>query len=349
MLMNSIPANSLPSVHGNTKKAPHLNAVSSTDGRSPISGTRAGETDGLRLHRSRERTAIDAAQPLVDIAATEAVRRQTLTWRGMAAELVQPVTPDRIEFRFKAPVHLLAVYIRSMRHEGDTFVEGAPQSSLRNLTRKLTFVPANHEYREWHEPNVLPRVLYFYFDPARFSDQFNLGAEMTGLVPRVFFEDASLWDTAAKLRALVENPTSDNRPYVEALGVVLAHEVARFSRGTPRIQPHVRGGLAAWQERIVVSYIEEHLTEQISLATLARLVHLSTFYFCRAFKQSFGMPPRRYHTMRRIERAKILLAKPSPSVTDIGFTLGFSQTSTFSAAFRKATGRTPTSYHRSLG
>lgn len=35
-------------------------------------------------------------------------------------------------------------------------------------------------------------------------------------------------------------------------------------------------------------------------------------------------------------------------VTDIGMTVGFSETSSFSAAFRKATGVTPTSYHRSL-
>ena len=82
-------------------------------------------------------------------------------------------------------------------------------------------------------------------------------------------------------------------------------------------------------------------------ATLAQLVRLSPYYFCRAFKQSFSIPPHRYHTGQRIERAKTLLAKSDPSVTDIGFAVGFSQTSSFTAAFRKATGLTPTAYHRS--
>jgi AraC family transcriptional regulator len=50
-----------------------------------------------------------------------------------------------------------------------------------------------------------------------------------------------------------------------------------------------------------------------------------------------------------MERAKALLAKSAPSVTDIGLTVGFSETSSFTAAFRKATGFTPTGYHRSLG
>ena len=60
------------------------------------------------------------------------------------------------------------------------------------------------------------------------------------------------------------------------------------------------------------------------------------------------MPPHRYHNSRRIEQAKTLLAKPELSVTDIGLTVGFSQTSSFTAAFRKATGFTPTGYHRNL-
>ena len=125
-------------------------------------------------------------------------------------------------------------------------------------------------------------------------------------------------------------------------------KVVSRAHGRPCVEPQVRGGLAAWQQRTVVAYVEDHLAEPISLATLAQLVRLSPYYFCRAFKQSFGMPPHRYHTGQRIERAKTLLAKSDPSVTDIGFAVGFSQTSSFTAAFRKATGLTPTAYHRSL-
>ncbi len=44
-----------------------------------------------------------------------------------------------------------------------------------------------------------------------------------------------------------------------------------------------------------------------------------------------------------------MLAKSPCSVTQIGLTLGFSETSSFSTAFRKATGMTPSAYHRTLG
>jgi len=160
---------------------------------------------------------------------------------------------------------------------------------------------------------------------------------------------ATIWSTTAKLRQAIDAPEPANRPYLEALGVVLVHELGRLNRRTPRAGAPVRGGLAAWQQRIVTAYVEEHLAEQIPLATLARLVRLSTFHFCRAFKQSFGVPPHRYHTSRRIERAKLMLAERRHSVTEVGLSLGFSETSSFTAVFRKITGQTPSRYHRALG
>jgi AraC family transcriptional regulator len=164
----------------------------------------------------------------------------------------------------------------------------------------------------------------------------------------LFFEDAALSDTALKLKRLIENARSDRSPYFEALGAVLAHELVGVTSGTPRIEAPAKGGLAAWQQRVVRAYIEEHLAEPIALATLAQLAGLSPYYFCRAFKQSLGMPPHRYHNSRRIERAKLLLARAAPSVTDVGLDIGYSETSSFTAAFHRTTGITPTAYRRTL-
>jgi hypothetical protein len=65
-------------------------------------------------------------------------------------------------------------------------------------------------------------------------------------------------------------------------------------------------------------------------------------------KQSFGMPPHRFHMSQRIERAKTLLTKRHMSITEIAFEIGFGDASSFTAAFRRCAGRTPTEYRRSV-
>ena len=312
----------------------------------PSNETTLASTFGVRRLDAKCGNRSLTPSPSVQISPSNNLKRQAIAWDGMAAEIVQAAKNEKLEFRFRSPFHLLAVYEQGARSEGDSFVEGLPRSTLRDFKRKLTFVPAGHEYHERHEPRCLTRVVFFYFDPTLMpllSD-----AEPTDLAPRLFFENAALRETALKLMALIEGGSQGSLPYVEALGAVLAHELVRLDQGVSIKEAPVRGGLAAWQQRVVTTYIEEHLSETIPLAKLAELVRLSPYYFCRAFKQSFGLPPHRYHNSRRIDYAKTLLAKSSPSITDIGLMIGFSETSSFTAAFRKATGLTPTAYHRSL-
>ena len=290
----------------------------------------------------------DILFPTVRVAPRRVVSRRGMEWRGMGAEFVQATSHDRIEYSFRSPLHLLVAYDQGVRSEGESHLEGVAPSTLRDVAKKLTFAPSGHAYREWHNPRTLTGATYFYLDPAELETDFEASADVI-FAPRLFFEDATIWSTAAKLRQAIQHSGTENRLYVEALGVVLVHELIRLNRGAPRADAQLRGGLAAWQQRIVTAYIEEHLSEQIPLATLAGLVRLSTYYFCRAFKQSFGAPPHRYHVGRRIEQAKVMLAARKNSITEIGLTLGFSETSSFTAAFRKTAGQTPSSYQRSLG
>jgi AraC family transcriptional regulator len=348
MLTNSLLANapSTTTLNSPVRRSPQGGMVLPLDRHAGFDG-RHREPGHRETSEAHDGAAAKVTSPSVKISPVDVVKRRAVAWYGMTAEIVQATSHEKIEHHFRAPHHLFAVCEQGVRSDGETFVEGLPRSTLRNLNKKLTFVPAGREYREWQEPRVLSRVAYFYFDPAKMPILSEAG--FADLAPRLYFEDAALLNTAFKLTTLIESAGADNKLYLEALGVVLAHELARANTGTPNIQAPVRGGLAAWQQRIVAAYIEEHLAEQISLATLAQLVRLSPYYFCRAFKQSFSVPPHHYHIRRRIERAKALLAKPAPSVTDIGLAVGFQETSSFTAAFRKATGFTPTGYHRSLG
>jgi AraC family transcriptional regulator len=287
------------------------------------------------------------AEPGVQISPSDIAKRLAASWNGMSAEIVQVTRREKFEFRFRAKSHLLVIHEQGARSDGETFVEGLPRSTLRDFRHKLTFVPAGHEYREWHDPRIMARVIFVYVDPASIPARTETG-EAPAFLPKMFFENAALRETAVKLAASIEGGFADDLSYLEALGAVLVHELVRLAQGVGAKQAPARGGLAGWQQRAVTAYIEEHLEETIPLVKLAELARLSQYYFCRAFKESVGLPPHRYHIMRRIERAKSMLANVTPSVTEIGLSVGFSETSSFTAAFRKMTGQTPTSYRRSF-
>jgi AraC-like DNA-binding protein len=76
-------------------------------------------------------------------------------------------------------------------------------------------------------------------------------------------------------------------------------------------------GLDQTTLRRVSIHIEEHLTDDLSLADLAAVAALSPYYFARLFKASTIVSPHQYVIQRRIERAKLLLSNTHWSLTAI--------------------------------
>jgi AraC family transcriptional regulator len=286
-----------------------------------------------------------AGRPSVEITPALPAKRLGTGWHWWFSESVHVPIGHKIEFRFQGPAHLLVLYNEGSRRSGETSIDGLQASRLRNFERKLTFVPAGNGYREWHETGATTRVTFLYVNPAAFGP---LDDRTGGCPARIYFEDSLVWETASKLKNTIESSHTKSIPYLEALSGVLAHELTGLDREPVRKPTVNRGGLASWQKRAVVDYIEAHLAEQISLLRLAELTRLSLHHFCRAFKQSFGTPAHQYQMQRRMEIAKLLLADRTTSVTDIALSVGYAEISSFSKAFRKTTGWTPTGYRRQI-
>jgi AraC family transcriptional regulator len=281
---------------------------------------------------------------VIDIAPAGILRRQRTHWNGIGADVVEFTERKPFSYQFQAHSHMLIVSERQARDDGETLLEGLPKSTLREFSHKLSFVPAGHYFSGWQRPRVLGRVTYLYFDPkSRLLDSELRLPEKT-LKPRLFFFDQGIWESAVKLKS--QSGKENSSAYAEALALVTMHELLRLERESEP-STKIRGGLAAWQKKQLTEYVEEHLDEDISLNNLAALARLSPFHLAHAFKQSFGEPPHRYITGRRMLRAEGLLATPM-SVTEIGRKVGFVETSSFTAAFRRSTGMTPTGYRRHL-
>jgi AraC family transcriptional regulator len=289
----------------------------------------------------------ETSPPVVEFAPPDIARRHIATWNGLQTDAVEVIRREPFAFEYMAARHLLIMCERAERDDGETVVEGLPRSTLHEYSHKLSFVPAGRRFSGWQKPRALTRVTYFYIDPQGSLIDPALHFAETEFKPRLLFFDKDLWETVQKLKEQAKNPDGQ-RQYAEALSVVMVHELLRLNSIAGPVKRSFRGGLARWQEKKVAQYIEEHLLEDVPLAILADVAKLSPYHFVRAFKQSFGLPPHRYLSSLRMQRAKSLLANPAMSVTQVGFNLGFSDTSSFTTTFRKHTGLTPTAYRRNL-
>jgi AraC-like DNA-binding protein len=125
------------------------------------------------------------------------------------------------------------------------------------------------------------------------------------------------------------------------LAALLASRPPQDPRATP-----ARGGLAPWQKRKVQNHIEGELEGPLFIEDLAKLVSLSSSYFCRSFKKSFGEPPHTYIVKMRVGQARTLMLTTSEGLSQIALACGFTDQSHLCRCFRQVTGTTPGAWRR---
>lgn len=91
----------------------------------------------------------------------------------------------------------------------------------------------------------------------------------------------------------------------------------------------------------VQNYINDHLTEKITTAEMAKDLNINRSYLSSQFKEELGTNLVDYINILKIEEAKRLLLTTDHSLIDISNTLCFSSQSYFAQIFKKIVGVTP--------
>ena len=173
----------------------------------------------------------------------------------------------------------------------------------------------------------------------RLATGFNADAITT---PRLRFSDDRIWALVKLLSTAVNDPDPSAQLYGDGLTAAIA---ARLFADPPA--PDADGkGLAPWQLRRIVEYLDAQLPKRVDLAHLADLAGLSQAHFSRAFKASTGMAPYRWQLDARIRRAQGLLIDTSTSLDQVAEATGFADAVHFGRTFRKLTGATPAAWRR---
>ncbi|PSN12504.1 AraC family transcriptional regulator [filamentous cyanobacterium CCT1] len=210
--------------------------------------------------------------------------------------------------------------------------------------------PAGHSaFTRWQSVDT---TLHIVFEPdflsrvAREADWVNAGS--IELRPIVKTRDRKLESLVQLFLTEIEQSDFGDKLYLESLSSMLGiHLLRQYCNLTPFNRPYV-AGLAPYQLKRVLEYIQAQLSDALSLDAMAAQVGLSRSHFANQFKQAMGVAPHQYVSQQRIEKAKRLLRSPQRSITDIALECGFANQSHLTKVFKKQTGTTPKAYRQQL-
>ena len=97
----------------------------------------------------------------------------------------------------------------------------------------------------------------------------------------------------------------------------------------------------------ILDYLNSHLTEDISIDGLSSRFFLSRSYLMHSFKKQTGYTIAGYLTTKRLLLAKKLIGDGLP-ITNVCYSCGFKNYSTFSRAYKKNFGEAPRDFRQSL-
>ena len=160
-----------------------------------------------------------------------------------------------------------------------------------------------------------------------------------GLFFRHFQDTSFIHELYQKLVAIIKNPSPLHEIDVSELIDCFIYQLARYSAmGEDDTLPV---GLTH-----ALTYIQDHIHEELTLETMAAAAGYSVYYFSRAFTKHFGVSPYRYVINLRLHHAARMLITTEESVEKIASLSKFSGVSRFISFFRRHYGITPLQYRK---
>lgn len=205
----------------------------------------------------------------------------------------------------------------------------------------IAVIPANVSFSaKWNQESG---VTHCYLDPTFVAhaayESINLGEIELNLALQK--TDPLVCQIILALQKVLATDATNSCFYAESMATALAAHCLRNYSTYKHVLQEYADGLSKYKLKQALEYMNAHLSENVSLASISEELEISQFHFCRLFKQSTGMTPHMYLIQQRVERAKQLLKRKEGTMLDIAIECGFANPSHFAKHFRKHTGISP--------
>ena len=256
---------------------------------------------------------------------------------GIGFNFVEEAIAAPTDWTFEEDHHVIVVHRNGRLRSMDSEFEHGPSGQILPKVGDIWVIPAGSRYSALAQGDTvgfcemkIPAAL--------------LGGET--IIPRIGHTDAFLHHAMNRLFLLAQRTDDLASIMRETLGeTIRLHLLDDYA---PIPDPARSGRLTSRQEHLLTRHIDDQLDRRHSLAEMATLVGLSVPELLVAFTVSFGRTPYQFVIMRRIARARHLLANTRRSITDTALAVGFSTPSHFATSFKQVVGVSPTVYRNAV-
>ncbi len=198
----------------------------------------------------------------------------------------------------------------------------------------------------------IPQTLHLYLPIAlfdRLNDDFNLPvAPAHSIRYAAGVRDEVIEQIGRSILSELDNKAAVSRMYVDTASLTLAARLLHkhCDRGVCAPTESSAHSIDHIRLRRVLDHIAANIEDEITLDDLAGIAGYSPFHFARKFTLAMGVPPHRYISRMRLEKAMAELAAGRLPLAEIALNAHFASQASFTRAFHRAAGMTPKEYRR---
>jgi AraC family transcriptional regulator len=271
---------------------------------------------------------------------------ENLGWNGIYVQQHQQPAWETPEYAHTR--HMLLVHSSLQAIKAERRLDGHRQEELLGLGSNVAIVPASVQHQVgWNQESEF--TLLFLDPDFLIQVAYELASgDRIEFIPQFAMHDPFIDRIGRSLAAELESNGLGSRLFADSLTTALSVHLLRNYSGRQQALTEETGGLPQPKLQQAIAYIRDRLSENLSLAAIARELDMSQYYFSRLFKRSMGVSPYQYVMRQRIERAEYLLRTTSLTVAEISQEVGFSNQNQLTIQFRKFMGTTPRNYRKQI-
>lgn len=273
----------------------------------------------------------------------EIVKNRLLDFGDFSVEHVTRRLLGRANLQFHSSGHTLFVEMtKGVRYQRR--VNQASPIMIETRPKMMSFRPAHCDVSGWSEGQGFVNYAVFSFHPDHFCDEW---------VPKNWssstaFIDDDLWiEIQPFLRVQKDSLDISHplfHPYLQGRGTALFVKLAAKFGDT--YSYGVAGNISERQLQKAIEFINENLSNTISLTDISDAANISKSQLIKIFREEMHTTPISFLGDRRIDAARRMLSETDMPIAVIAAEFGYSDQSHFTRRFKAATGHTPNFFRK---